>query len=395
MPVPNSPPFVSTAIIQPRQLNRWLDINPQGGPLGRTQTFITLPAFNVAYVWKGYSEIVAAFNFEGPNNFSLTGLQSELPVSPNYLLCIMWSDSHLNVYRYSLWRGVGEVIYFNITPYTGQKIGKNFRFEVWSTATGNSSINSANINFYTSVLGIYDYRFGNDAALVGNDGIVTNFQCITNIPASPIISATDQFKPSGIVQFGGAYVEWIPSNGTGSVAEITSVPTINTIQGITCLGLHTAVIQINLSSPNTVWHNLYLILDQINNGGTIILTNSSAGQLFVISVGLIGGAMKVSTTLGSQTITVPIGDIIGIQCSVVGTQVTITCYNKLGVILGTFTQTYSTSTLDYIQVGVVDNFFEIIQSVAPIDFINYIHANYGNGYPLPLTFPAGSVPQHN
>lgn len=72
MPAPLvSPPLnESGAIIQPRQLQRWLDINPVSR-LERTSSFITLPAFNITYTWQGYSDIVGAFNFEGPNNFSL------------------------------------------------------------------------------------------------------------------------------------------------------------------------------------------------------------------------------------------------------------------------------------------------------------------------------------
>ena len=115
----------------PRTLQRWLDVNPITH-LTRTQGYITLPAFNVDVNWLGYSDIVVAFNFEGPNNFSLTGFDIEPVPMPNYLLCVMWRDSNGNVKRYKLWSGVGEVLYFHIPMYSGQKIAKNFRFEVWS-----------------------------------------------------------------------------------------------------------------------------------------------------------------------------------------------------------------------------------------------------------------------
>jgi hypothetical protein len=117
----------------PRTLQRWLDVNPITH-LTRTQGYITLPAFNVNVNWLGYSDIVAAFNFEGPNNFSLSGFNIEPSPMPNYLLCIMWRDSKGNVKRYKLWSGVGEVLYFPIQAYSGQKIAKNFRFEVWSVS---------------------------------------------------------------------------------------------------------------------------------------------------------------------------------------------------------------------------------------------------------------------
>lgn len=40
MPEPLHPPY---GITQPRQLQRWLDVNSQNGPLGRTRQFITIP----------------------------------------------------------------------------------------------------------------------------------------------------------------------------------------------------------------------------------------------------------------------------------------------------------------------------------------------------------------
>lgn len=72
MAEPLSPPPTNEygAVTQPRQLERWLDVNPVT-QLTRTQAYITLPAFSIEYVWLGYSDIIASFNFEGPNNFSL------------------------------------------------------------------------------------------------------------------------------------------------------------------------------------------------------------------------------------------------------------------------------------------------------------------------------------
>jgi len=168
------PPLNDTGAWQiPRTLQRWLDINPITH-LTRTQAYITLPAFNVNVNWLGYSDIVASFNYEGPNNFSLIGFNIEPSSTPNYLLCIMWKDSKDNVNRYKLWSGVGEILYFNIPVYAGQKIGKNFRFEIWST---NSSpvVQGTAIQIYTSVLGKVDYRWSTDFTLVGSDTICTNF----------------------------------------------------------------------------------------------------------------------------------------------------------------------------------------------------------------------------
>ena len=99
MPLQTQPPYLPTARVQPRQLNRWLDINAQNGALRRTQTFISLPTFTqAASSWNGYSDIVVAFNFEGDNNFSLkvigsgqtttalTATQTTNPLIPSALL---------------------------------------------------------------------------------------------------------------------------------------------------------------------------------------------------------------------------------------------------------------------------------------------------------------------
>lgn len=71
MPNPARPPFYPGAVINPRTVNRWLDVNPQGGALTRAKAFIELPSFTANNNWDGYSNIVTAFNFEAPNGFSI------------------------------------------------------------------------------------------------------------------------------------------------------------------------------------------------------------------------------------------------------------------------------------------------------------------------------------
>lgn len=131
MPPPINPPPSNEpgAISNPRMLNRWLDINPVF-PLKRTETFWLLPAFNVNSNWLGYSDIVAAFNYVAPNNFTINDFV--VPTNPNYVACVMWVDSHHVVHRYKLWEDVGEVFFFTIPVYTGQLIKKNYRIEIWS-----------------------------------------------------------------------------------------------------------------------------------------------------------------------------------------------------------------------------------------------------------------------
>ena len=168
------PPSTDTgALTYPRTLQRWLDDNPVT-PLERVGSYITLPAFSVAVSWLGYSTIVAAFNFEGPNNFSLKTM-SAFSSDPNYLLAVMWSEEDGTTHRYVFWSGVGEVMPFELIPYNGQLIKKNFRFEVWST-NSTPAVQSEALTFYTSVLGGVDYRYGSDFVLVSADTIVTNFK---------------------------------------------------------------------------------------------------------------------------------------------------------------------------------------------------------------------------
>lgn len=64
----------SGALSYPRTLQQWLDPNPVT-KLDRVGTYLTLPAFSVTVDWLGYSDIVAAFNFECSKNFSLKGIR--------------------------------------------------------------------------------------------------------------------------------------------------------------------------------------------------------------------------------------------------------------------------------------------------------------------------------
>ena len=131
MPEPLYSPFVAGAIIQPRQLNRWLDINPINR-LTRIHTYFVVPAFTIQFECRTYSDLVGAFNYEAPNNFIIES--ENLPIiSPvDYVMCVMWKDSHYVTHRYAFWQDVGEVFYFDVPLYTGQLIKKNFRIEIWT-----------------------------------------------------------------------------------------------------------------------------------------------------------------------------------------------------------------------------------------------------------------------
>jgi len=172
---PLSPPPVADigAWTWPRMLQKWLDVNPVT-KLTRTSTYITLPAFvQGSNTWNGYSDIVESFNFEGPNNMSLTGITGNIPTNPNYTLCVSYQVNGV-VTRYLIWLANGSNMNQDLVQYTNQPLLKNFRLEVWNTNQGVAS-QSGSINFYTSVLGLYDYRWATDSVLVAPDAPCINF----------------------------------------------------------------------------------------------------------------------------------------------------------------------------------------------------------------------------
>lgn len=172
MPAPSNPPFEAGAQMQPRQLNRWLDVN-KIHKLTRASTYFTIPSFNVDVTWLGYSELVAVFDYTSTNNFSIKPIASLLPISPNYLACVVWVDSSYNVHRYKLWEDVGEVLFFDVPVYTEQRIKKHFRIEIWNTNAAACS-QATDIDIYTSVLQSYDYRYADDALVAPTPTIFEN-----------------------------------------------------------------------------------------------------------------------------------------------------------------------------------------------------------------------------
>lgn len=169
------PPFPDDVggSMSPRQLNRWLDVSPQGGALKRIEGYLTIPIFSQTVDWKGYSEIVLSYNFACDRNFVLIDFDTAFPVNTNYAMFIAYQQDGV-VYRYKLY-GADGVFYFTTTPYNGQTIKKSFRLEVWSVADADVTQSSA-IQFYTSVRGSFDYRFASDFELGTNAGEVTDFQ---------------------------------------------------------------------------------------------------------------------------------------------------------------------------------------------------------------------------
>lgn len=174
MPIPTSPPYAPAATTSPRQLNKWLDVNAQNGPLTRTRTYLIVPAFSVAANWRGYSSIVGEFTHSAPNNFSLQVNPASYYRYPHYTLCVSYIADGV-VYRYRLFTSYDSLFYFDIPQYNGEMIGAEFKFEIWSAAT--VTITQVNpITIYTSVMNAIDYRYGDDTLLVANNGLCTGEQ---------------------------------------------------------------------------------------------------------------------------------------------------------------------------------------------------------------------------
>jgi len=164
------PPYSPAATYQPRQLNRWLDINAQNGPLGRCQTYIYIPSFGPFTVgWLGYSQVIGIIWYQATNRFSLVSRPGAVyPTLPyNCLVTICCVDPVTgSTDRYKLNPGVGEVLYFECPNYTDQIIEKNFWIEIWDTLSFNQSlVQPQSPNFMTSVLQAIDYRWGSDIPL--------------------------------------------------------------------------------------------------------------------------------------------------------------------------------------------------------------------------------------
>ena len=395
MPQQSSPPYAPNAIIQPRELKRWLDVNPQNGPLARTSTYIVLPAFTQgSNTWNGFSDIIFAYNVESPNSVGLltTGTKTApsyvTPANPNYTLCISWRIGG-NITRYVVWLATGTILPFDVTPYIGQRLPKNWRFEIWNTSQGIVN-NAGPITFYTTALGQIDYRYGSDSALVGADAQCNNFESQATTFSNPSVSAVDWWKPSGIVSLGSTFVAWNESSGSGNNSTLFGTVTVNASLPLS-LNLSEAVQQFNLTS-NYLF--AYFIVKKTNGTGPIGFYEGNSTELTFIDL-IVSGA-NLTIALASGSVTVP-NQIVGIalEFNPTGT-IQVVVYSIYGIVLGTFAVSMSVVAISYLQVGLMDYFYEIITSNTLLNFSQYIGYNYALTYwPLPLTFPSNSVSTTN
>lgn len=410
MPEPKHPPFDSGSITIPRTLIRWLDVNSQGGPLTRTMTFVTLPVFNANVTWLGYSDIVTSFNCEAPNNFSIKSAVGNVG-SPNFVLCISYRIGGV-LTRYRIWDADGSAMNSDIPMYAGQTILKNFRFEVWSTSQGNASQASA-IQFYTSVAGQLDYRYGTDSALVGNDGQVTSFSSGVPFPnASYTRVGNDYVFESRFAQFvhPGLYTITTELGGVLSVSGFH--PDVNSPY-IQAWGGNTAS-----TFGNANWHILFAaILLQSNEGGRVSFGTYNVGSsTFTAQINInVRNGSAADIIVNGSSVGANVGiNIPGYQDGLIyitvsyngSTTMTVTAYNSSATVIGTATHTTAASVITdvnnvpSIQLQSASNSAGLFQACGLIEtYFNPITlAEYlinSSGFTLPFTFPIGAVSTTN
>ena len=111
----------------------WLSLQ-KASRVRRTQSYFVIPAFqNIMPEWKTASMPVYLITYAVSNNFTIPTLPAK-PATANFIPCIKWRSGS-TVYRYKLWDDTAGILYVPI--YAGEKIGKNFQIEVWSTETSN------------------------------------------------------------------------------------------------------------------------------------------------------------------------------------------------------------------------------------------------------------------
>lgn len=114
---------------------QWAQFDPCNVILTKIHGTFALPAFNNAVnPVKTAPYVITQFNYLATGNFVITGYPT-FPTSPNYVLCIRYTDPITgDVVRYKIWGMDGDEIFYPL--YEGQPIQANFALEVWSLASG-------------------------------------------------------------------------------------------------------------------------------------------------------------------------------------------------------------------------------------------------------------------
>lgn len=389
------PPFAPTAMQQPRTLWRWLDINPLGGPLGRVQTYLTLPVFNIVGInYLGYSDIIQSYNFTCPNAFSFKPSSALVPLNPNCSLAISYVDKFGTVYRYFIWTAANAVFYFEPTYYSGQKIGRNCRFEIWSS--GAIASQPTVIQFYTSVFGIQDYRYATDSDLVvfGSSCITPGFTYNGSQLDQGLPDSTTDWWISNFDLVSGT--NWSPKIGSGSIATSSGPDAL--VGNDPAFGNYLEVdvegyTNFTLTGDLNPAANFYFIMAcdygfGAGGGTNINLINSGAATVLTIAANNDG--VNANITFNGTTINV-LNYITGMWININAGQVTLTVYDVYGNVLGIITKAIAAFNVRTIQLHDVLKVYEVAHVPdGTFNFVDHLSYNYG-GFKFPFTFAQNAV----
>lgn len=395
------------SVTQPRQLNRWLDVRPQGGSLERTHGYFNVPVFSIANTWLGFSTIVGAFNYTSDRNFSLRLDALEVPTNPNYTLCISWVNSDNEVFRYSIWRAEDDLFNFGLEAYAGQLIMKNFRIEIWNAQTSPVT-NAAVLPIYSTLLGNFDYMYGQDYTIATPSALCEGQSYEESVVAAPSDlnrlfwwTASEGVTP-GIN--GGLITDWVDRDNAynlepavlGPTYRATGVGNFNT----TSLEF-TSFTELTVTQTLLSIQHLFFTFKSLGGVGKV-LEFTYAGLVAIVSQPEANTKVKLELGLSDVTTDDVLGTDPGVVEIIIGSSGnidTINIYNALtrGIVQSTKSLTvYPLIAMDSLELGdqaagggfLISDFIAystVLPTPDRTETLEYLFNLFGTASAIPLT----------
>ena len=142
--------------------------------VGPERNTIVVPAFTLAIpIWAGASTLLAEFPYT--NNFYFSIRTPVKKFGSNFIFAVRWTLDEV-IYRFKFWDDSLSLLYYPL--YSGQRIGLNAVFEVWSINSASAPTSSTAKTLETSALTFPDDCCGCD---------VTPYSVgLVQTPASPL-----------------------------------------------------------------------------------------------------------------------------------------------------------------------------------------------------------------
>lgn len=175
--------------------NFWQTVTP-ATVIGKTRSYIEIPAFVESNTWRGVPTVAIQFNYLASEGFVLKDIPAQ-PDNANFNLAIKFVENEV-VTRYILWGTLNDIP--EATLYNKQRINKDFTIEVWDKSTATSSVNNTSvIRIYTSVRGIRDvaeetiteFELASSTLVNNMENQVTSFPLPLSVDNSPLIARWD------------------------------------------------------------------------------------------------------------------------------------------------------------------------------------------------------------